>query len=152
MSSTVANREKSNAVCRDPVPHAPVRSGALCSLPGGGVSTIPSQAELTAAVGRTFTLASAQAPVVEARLAAVWDETPMDDGFLCYSAHLELPAGVWLPQDTYRVSAPDGAAWDLLVTPTRPAANGATTMCFVIHSAKPSSSDDTPNLPHRGLS
>ncbi|MFM0503790.1 DUF6916 family protein [Paraburkholderia caffeinilytica] len=101
------------------------------------MSAIPSHAELTNAVGRTFTLASAQIGAVEARLTAAPTETPMDEGFLCYSAFFELPAGIRLPQDMYRVSAPDGAAWDLLATPTRPAANGAGTMCIVIHCAKP---------------
>lgn len=92
---------------------------------------------MTEAVGRTFTFASASVGTVESRLISAPAGTPMDDDFLCYSAHFELPAGVRLPQDTYRVSAPNGAAWDLLATPTRPAASGAGTMCIVIHCAKP---------------
>lgn len=101
------------------------------------MSVIPSHAELADAVGRTFTFSSALTGAIDARLTSARAETPMDDSFLCYSAHFELPAGVRLPQDTYRVSAPGGAVWELLATPTRPAANGAGTMCIVIHCEKP---------------
>lgn len=92
---------------------------------------------MTEAVGRTFTFAAAFTDAVELTLTSARAETAMDDGFICYSAHFVLPAGIRLPQYMYRVSAPNGAAWDLLATPTRPAANGAGTMCIVIHCAKP---------------
>lgn len=91
---------------------------------------------MTDAIGRTFTFASEQAGAAEVRLVAAPEGTAMDDGFLCYSAHFELPPGVRLPQDNYRVSGADGVAWDLFATPTRPTAQGAGTMCVVIHRAK----------------
>ncbi|WP_260858868.1 DUF6916 family protein [Paraburkholderia sp. BCC1885] len=91
---------------------------------------------MTDAIGRTYTFASEQAGAVEVRLIAAPAGTPMDDEFLCYSAHFELPVGVRLPQDTYRVSDADGTGWDLFATPTRPTAQGAGTMCVVIHRAK----------------
>lgn len=100
------------------------------------MSAIPSHAELTEVIGRTFIFANEQVGAIDARLLAAPIGTPMDDEFLCYSAHFELPTGIRLPQDTYRVSAPDGAAWDLFATPTRPTAHGAGTMCIVIHRAK----------------
>lgn len=115
---------------------ASAQCGALGLLPGGGVSAIPSHAELTDAIGRTFTFASEQAGAVKVRLIAAPEGIAMDDGFLCYSAHFEMPPGVRLPQDNYRVSRADGVAWDLFATPTRPTAQGAGTMCVVIHRAK----------------
>jgi len=111
------------------------------------MSGIPTQAELSSSLGRTFLLFPVASEdvlqaqdlgvtprnAVEARLAAVQDGIAMDPGYLCYSASFDLPAGIHLPQELYRVSSPDGAVWELLVTPTRPHANGVATMCAVFH-------------------
>jgi hypothetical protein len=98
---------------------------------------IPTQAELRAALGLDFVLSAPGCPSVSARLSTVEDGIAMDDGYLCYSAVFDLPPGAYLPQDLYHVAAPSGAAWELLVTPTRPKADGAATMCAVFHIARP---------------
>jgi len=111
------------------------------------MSGIPTQAELLSLLGLTFVLSPISSDdlpqaqdldatpriAVEARLAAVQDGIAMDSGYRCYSASFDLPPGIHLPQELYRVSAPGGAVWDLLVTPTRPHANGVATMCAVFH-------------------
>ena len=112
------------------------------------MSGIPTQAELQSLLGLTFSLAAhAQVPVgdpesfadtpllpsVEARLAAVHEGIAMDDDYQCYTATFDLTQSVQLPQDLYRVTSPDGEAWDLLITPTRPRADGVATMCAVFH-------------------
>lgn len=74
---------------------------------------------------------------MQARLIGAPAGVPMDDDYVCYHALFELPLGVQLPQDNYRVDAPDGRAWMLFATPTRPQKNGAATLCIVIHTVKP---------------
>jgi len=119
------------------------------------MASVPTQAELVSSIGLTFLLAPvtssepsadgtcrADGPEdsprgVAACLAAVRDGISMDAAYLCYSASFDLPQGVYLPQDLYRVTSPGGDTWDLLVTPTRPRADGAATMCAVFHVACP---------------
>ncbi|HVE06912.1 MAG TPA: hypothetical protein VNE00_06650 [Paraburkholderia sp.] len=95
---------------------------------------IPTHAELIAAIGRPFSFGSADGHTVEAHLIAAPAGIPMDDSYTCYFASFALPAGVSLPQDTYRITSPDGHAWDLLATPTRPQPDGRATLSFVVHS------------------
>ncbi|RAS23466.1 hypothetical protein BX591_12072 [Paraburkholderia bryophila] len=110
---------------------------ATNSLAGGGLSAIPTHAELTESLGGLFTLTSPEGTAVQARLIDAPVGVPMDDDYVCYHAFFELPLGVQLPQDNYRVDAPDGRAWVLLATPVRPQKNGAATLCIVIHTLKP---------------
>ena len=95
--------------------------------------TIPTHDELRDAIGQRFTLASADGHTVEAVLAHAPAGIPMDDSFVCYSATFELPTGVFLPQDVYRIASPGGGAWDLLATPTRPTGDGRSTLTVVVH-------------------
>ncbi len=104
---------------------------------GGRVSAIPTHAELTESLGSLFTLTSPQGYAVEARLNSAPAGVPMDDGYDCYQARFDLPPGVQLPQDVYRVSAPDGRAWDLFATPARPSVEGLACLCIVVHVPKP---------------
>lgn len=104
---------------------------------GGRVSTIPTHAELTESLGSIFVLTSPQGYAVEARLSSAPAGVPMDDGYVCYQARFDLPPGVQLPQDVYRVSAPDGRAWDLFATPARPSTEDLACLCIVVHVAKP---------------
>jgi hypothetical protein len=85
------------------------------------------------AIGQRFTFACADGRSVEAVLAHAPAGIAMDDSFICYSATFELPAGVCLPQDVYRIGSPGGRAWDLLATPTRPTGDGRSTLTFVVH-------------------
>ena len=95
--------------------------------------TIPTHDELLEAIGQHFTFASADGHTVEAVLARAPAGVAMDDSFICYSATFELPAGVFLPQDVYRIGSPGGRAWDLLATPTRPTQDGRSTLTVVVH-------------------
>lgn len=95
--------------------------------------TVPTHDELLEALGQRFTFASADGHTVDAVLAHAPAGIPMSDDFVCYSATFELPAGVFLPQDVYRIGSPAGPAWELLATPTRPTEDGRSTLTFVVH-------------------
>ncbi len=109
------------------------------------MSGMPTQAELLASLGLAFSLTPeagstvADQPLwrVPATLAAVNEGIAMDETYVCYSATFDLPQGVFLPQDVYCVTSPGGTAWDLLITPTRPRADGRATMCAVFHIERP---------------
>ncbi len=76
---------------------------------------------------------------VEAQLIAAPVGIPMDDSYVCYAATFVLPAGICPAQDTYRITAPDGAVWELLATPTRPSADGRATLTTVLHCLRDNS-------------
>lgn len=97
---------------------------------------VPTHEMLLATLGRTYTLKMADGMVVDARLADAPAGIAMDDTYVCYSAVFELPSAVQLPQELYRVTSPDGDAWDLLATPTRPTASGAAVLTAVIHCTR----------------
>lgn len=82
---------------------------ATNSLPGGGLSAIPTHAGLTEPLGGLFTLTSQQGAVVQARLIDAPAGVPMNDDYVCHHARFELPLGVQFPQDNYRVDAPTTA-------------------------------------------
>ncbi|SDG43362.1 DUF6916 family protein [Paraburkholderia phenazinium] len=94
--------------------------------------SVPTHAALVAALGQPFLLGLPDGRSVEAHLSAAPSGVPMDDSYVCYSAVFELPAGVHLPQDVFRITAPGGDAWDLLVTPTAPV-RGRATLTAVMH-------------------
>ena len=97
------------------------------------MQSIPTHAELIAAIGRPFSFGTTGGQTVDAVLVAAPAGIPMDESYTCFGASFALPAGVYLPQDNYRVTSPDGHAWDLLVTPTRPQPDGRATLTFVVH-------------------
>ncbi|GLQ99373.1 DUF6916 family protein [Dyella mobilis] len=94
---------------------------------------VPTHAALTAALGQLFVLEAADGQRLEVRLAAAPSGVAMEEAYACYSATFELPMGAWLPQDTYRITAPDGSSWELLATPTRPSADGRANLTAVMH-------------------
>ncbi|WP_414647763.1 DUF6916 family protein [Dyella sp.] len=97
------------------------------------MQAVPTHEALMASLHQSFVLETADGRRVEARLAAAPVGVAMDETYVSYSAIFELPVGIWLPQDTYRITAPDGASWDLLATPTRPSANGQANLAAVMH-------------------
>ncbi|WP_144146747.1 DUF6916 family protein [Paraburkholderia sp. BCC1884] len=101
------------------------------------MSAIPTHAELTESLGSLFVLTSPQGYAVKARLSSAPSGVPMDDDYACYQARFDLPTGIQFLQDIYRVSAPDGRAWDLFATPARPSAEGLACPCIVVHVPKP---------------
>ena len=106
------------------------------------MQAVPTHEALIASLNQLFVLETADGHRVEARLVAAPAGIPMDASFISFSATFELPVGIWLPQDTYRITSPDGASWDLLVTPTRPSGNGHANLTAVMHyqrSVEPSS-------------
>ncbi|AYQ91785.1 MULTISPECIES: DUF6916 family protein [Burkholderia] len=106
------------------------------------MSVLPTHDELVQLLGQVLTIETADEaalPLTQTRLTDAPAGLPMDNSYDCYLAHFELPANVRLPQDTYRFRVPDGRHWLLFVSPTRPLASGAGTLCAVIHRKK---SDD----------
>lgn len=106
------------------------------------MQAVPNHDALIASVNQLFVLETADGRHLEARLVAAPAGIAMDASFISYSATFELPVGVWLPQDIYRITAPDGASWNLLATPTRPSVNGQASLTAVMHyqrSMEPSS-------------
>jgi hypothetical protein len=95
--------------------------------------SIPTHEELLGAIGQRFSFGAADGQTVDAVLARAPSGIPMDDTFVCYSAIFELPAGVVLQQDVYRIASPSGRAWALLATPTRPTEDGRSTLTVVVH-------------------
>ncbi|HEX7685205.1 MAG TPA: hypothetical protein VF446_17000 [Trinickia sp.] len=86
------------------------------------------------AIGQRFTFDGVGGQTVDAVLLHANAGIPMNDRFVCYAAMFELPAGVSLPQDVYRIGSPAGRAWDLLATPTRPTEDGRSTLTVVVHT------------------
>lgn len=97
------------------------------------MQSIPTHAELIAAIGSRFSFGVPGGHAVEALLLDAPAGIPMDDSYVCYLATFELPEGAYLPQDVYRIVSPGGAAWDLLATPARPCANGRARLAIVVH-------------------
>jgi hypothetical protein len=110
--------------------------------------TVPTHAALIAAIGQTFVFRTPDGRSVEARLAAAPGGIPMDDSYVCYSAIFELPAGVQLPQEVFDITAPNGDAWSLLATPTRPE-NGRAMLSAVMHCLRSSFPAEQAGEPHR---
>lgn len=97
------------------------------------MQAVPTHEALVASLHRLFVLEAADGRRVEVRLAAAPAGIAMDATYVSYSATFELPHGLWLPQDTYRITAPDGTFWDLLATPTQPSADGRACLTVVMH-------------------
>lgn len=97
------------------------------------MQAVPTHEALVASLHRLFVLETADGRRLEVRLAAAPSGIAMDATYVSYSATFELPFGVWLPQDTYRITAPDGMSWDLLATPTKPNADGRANLTAVMH-------------------
>lgn len=104
------------------------------------MQAIPTHETLIASLGQLFVLEAANGHRMEVRLAAAPAGVAMDASYVSYCATFELPADVWLPQDTYRFTAPDGLSWNLLATPTRPSSNGRANLTAVMHCLR---SEDT---------
>ncbi|WP_126876968.1 DUF6916 family protein [Paraburkholderia kururiensis] len=86
------------------------------------------------AIGQRFTFGAADGQTVDAVLLHANAGIPMNDSFVCYAAMFELPAGISLSQDVYRIGSPAGRAWDLLATPTRPTEDGRSTLTVVVYA------------------
>lgn len=97
------------------------------------MQAIPTHALLIASLDRLFVLETADGKRIDARLVAAPAGVAMDASYVSYAATFELPAGTWLPQDTYRITAPDGTSWDLLATPGRPSSHGQASLTAVLH-------------------
>jgi hypothetical protein len=106
------------------------------------MSTVPTHEALMASLNRLFVLEASDGKRFEVRLAAAPAGIAMDETYASYSAIFELPVGIWLPQDTYRITASDGACWELLATPTRPSADGRANLTAVVHISVPEASSD----------
>lgn len=101
------------------------------------MSPMPSYETLQAALNQSFLFSTPDGHSIDGRLFKISTGIAMDDTYLCYTALFEMPAGVWLQQDVYRVTHPAGDAWELLITPHRPTPTGACVVGAVFHVLKP---------------
>jgi hypothetical protein len=101
------------------------------------VATVPIHEMLVASLNHLFVLETADGQRFEVRLAAAPVGVAMDETYMSYSAIFELPLGIWLPQDNYRITASDGMSWELLATPTRPSVDGRANLAAVMHISVP---------------
>jgi len=95
--------------------------------------SIPGAAALRALIDQPFTFAAPGIAAFSARLASVADGVPMDADYVCYRARFVLEGGP-AAQASYSVTAPDGAVWQLLLTPVRPGADGRPVLEAVFHT------------------
>lgn len=110
---------------------------------GEHMLAVPTHEVLTAALGQLFVLETANGHRMEIRLAAAPAGVAMDATYSSYCAVFELPTGIWLPQDIYRITAPDGLSWELLATPTQPSADGRANLTAVMHICVPTTPPGT---------
>ena len=85
------------------------------------------------ASARPFRLRLGLGQAVDIDLQQVERRVPMNARYECFSLLFLLPVGLVLPQALYRVSGPDGDAWDLLLTPVTPDADGRACLEAVFH-------------------
>ena len=99
--------------------------------------TSPSLEYFARATGSTFTLELKARPAGQAELKSVDQRVPMSEAHECFSLLFVLPSGVELPQALYTLRPADSAdAWDLLMTPVRPEADGRRCLEAVFHRHK----------------
>ncbi|WP_085317908.1 DUF6916 family protein [Derxia lacustris] len=103
--------------------------------------SIPSPATLRSLIGQPFHISAPAVGSFGARLASVVDGVPMDADHVCYCAGFALD-GAPVPQASYTVIAPDGAVWQLLLTPVRPGADGRPVLEAVFHTLASHTSGD----------
>ncbi len=94
---------------------------------------MPTQSELTGLQGmQLMTMDDAQA-TVPLTLTTVYTGTPLNDGYLCYSATFQLPPNTTAAQGTYRLYYAQDKYWDLFLTPIKPTAEGIGRLEAVFH-------------------
>lgn len=86
--------------------------------------------------GRAFALQLDAERTLAIELQQVERRVPMNARYECFSLLFLLPAGNALPQALYRLSGPEGATWELLLTPVRPNADGRPCLEAVFHREK----------------
>lgn len=101
------------------------------------MQAVPTHETLIATLGQLFVLETATGHRMEVRLASAPAGVAMDTTYTSYCAVFELPIGIWLPQDTYRITAPNGLSWELLATPTQHSADGRSNLTAVMHICVP---------------
>ena len=107
---------------------------------------LPSLAQWRVRLGEIFLLSTPQRTdiaAVPAELVDVYECSAMNSRYVSYAAQFALPAGVWLAQSSYGVSASQATAkdqaqaavgaWPLLLTPVLPGADGRARMEAVFH-------------------
>ncbi|MES2821619.1 MAG: hypothetical protein V4812_21810 [Pseudomonadota bacterium] len=98
--------------------------------------SMPSYDYFARATGRPFRLLLDAEQTLEIELRQVEPRVPMNARYECFSLLFRLPQGLVLPQALYSLSGPDGDAWDLLLTPVAPDADGRACLEAVFHREK----------------
>ncbi|NKI96182.1 hypothetical protein [Rhizobacter sp. SG703] len=94
--------------------------------------SVPSLARLQAGAAEPFWLVGPSGERCPARLHAALPGVPVNTQHCCYAARFALPPGVRALQALYRVES-HGDAWDLLLTPLAPLADGSGVLEAVFH-------------------
>ncbi len=97
---------------------------------------MPSYHYFSQATGRPFLLQLGPEQALEIELQQVDMRVPMNARYECFALLFLLPAGHALPQMLYRLSGPEGDAWDLLLTPVRVDGEGRAYLEAVFHREK----------------
>ena len=101
------------------------------------MSPIPSFERLRRELGRPLQLTGPWQGELTAELVELHDGVPMDAAHRCYHALFALPPGVRLPQVSCTLRAGDDSWPWLLLTPSRPAADGRQRVQAVFHCSIP---------------
>lgn len=97
---------------------------------------LPSYQYFAQATGRAFLLQTEPGQALEIELQHVESRVPMSARYECFALLFLLPAGHALPQALYRLSGPEGDAWELLLTPVRADGEGRACLEAVFHREK----------------
>lgn len=97
---------------------------------------MPSYQYFAQATGCSFFLQMGPDQALEIELQQAESRVPMSARYECFSLLFLLPAGHALPQALYRLSGPEGEAWELLLTPVRADGEGRACLEAVFHREK----------------
>ncbi len=95
---------------------------------------MPTYADLTAQMGATFDLLSADGLGTSAVMIDAYEGIAMNSRYQSYAAQFALPHGIQLPQAVYAVHN-GKEEWPLLLTPVMPGEDGRARMEAVFHVA-----------------
>ncbi|WP_205300221.1 hypothetical protein [Pantoea sp. Tr-811] len=95
--------------------------------------TMPTYTELERVPADAFSLQVGPQQHIQVTRVALRTEVAMSADYECYAIVFALPEGVQLPQAMFRVSAPEGQQWTLMMTPVKPEEDGCHALEAVIH-------------------
>ncbi|NIE74164.1 hypothetical protein F3J45_06890 [Pantoea sp. Ap-967] len=95
--------------------------------------TMPTYAELERVPADAFTVQVGPQQHLPITRVALRAGVAMSPDYECYAIVFALPEGVQLPQAVFRIGAPEGQQWTLMMTPVKPEEDGRYALEAVIH-------------------